>query len=110
MPRETELILETFYARGQLRYKCPAIWPPAVPGEGGRPCEFDSYSPEKVIKHMETTHGTKAEAEATRFNLFESEPDAESGNGRPGEVEIIGDNDFESAVRESKRKRKGGGV
>jgi hypothetical protein len=92
--------LEAFYGcGGQLRYKCPMIWPPAIAGKLGKPCEFDHYSPDVVLEHMHSTHNTQAEAEATRINLLDSKED----KGKAG-VEIIGATNISDAVGKAKRR------
>jgi len=83
--------LETFLWRGQLRYKCPAMVGPDTP------CEFDSYSANLILKHMQSTHTAEAEAAATRTHLFNGSPTAEADMGEEPNI-IVGETDINAAI------------
>jgi hypothetical protein len=50
MPK-TQVEIQTYYWKGQLRYKCPLKWPGSE-----TPCEYDTYDQDQLKKHMVSDH------------------------------------------------------
>lgn len=50
--------IETFYWKGQLRYKCNRVW------ESGAPCEYDTHDLETLQIHVSKPHNRSGERES----------------------------------------------
>lgn len=64
MPKTVQI--ETFYWKGQARYKCPLHW------ESGAKCEYDSHDLAELRAHMSCGHTRTAGLKV------ESQPKSES--------------------------------
>lgn len=76
----TPVNIETFYWKGQLRYKCPLKW------ESGAQCEYDTYDQNVLRAHMASPHTrtvglkieTQTDIQAGKTFTKESDPEFES--------------------------------
>lgn len=61
--------IETFYWKGQLRYRCPLNW------ESGARCEFDTHDLVEMKKHIGTGHTRSAGLKTEIYPKDSSEKD-----------------------------------